>query len=673
MDITRRDFLKFIAAIPPAAGLNINLISFAKKGKLETFLQTWKNPPREFSQAPFWFWNDDLSEKEISRQLQDFTDHGIYGFVIHPRVGLPKSIDWLNDKMIYYMKYAIKEAEKKNMWCILYDEGMYPSGSASGQVVAENPLFRPRGLFAIDLDEVKPGDEKYGFKINESGKPIIKENQNLITIVKRKTNGHKIAIVDRYISPNYSIIRGLHFLEENPARRADKKEVAEETPPVADILNPEAVKSFIKHSYQKYYDELGNYFGKTVKAIFTDEPSFLGRKPERGVAAGNKELLGFVNNWLKEDFTDKLPSLWFDDEPDSKVNREVYNRALNARLEETYYRQLSDWCIAHNTSLVGHPGLPEDIGHLRYFQIPGQDVVWRYILPDNTNALEGTESTTAKCASSAMIHLKRRRNSNEYCGAYGHEFTFNEMKWLANWLLIRGCNLLIPHAFYYSVRGPRVDERPPDVGPNNIWWNEFKPFADETRRLCWLNTDSKHVCDIAILSLNDYLLWRSAKILFQNQYDFNYLEARHLWEDAVVDAQGIKLAGMHYKALIVEFDPPKEAQNAIQKLESSGRIIRMKENDNDNVLLNSVKGIIEKDIDITPLTKDIRIRHVVKNNYHFYMLFNEGEEKLECKPEFKIKGKKFLFDNNTATSKKLDNNFSLRLQPHDLKVIMVES
>lgn len=25
----------------------------------------WLNPPNEFSQEPFWFWNDDLSEKEL--------------------------------------------------------------------------------------------------------------------------------------------------------------------------------------------------------------------------------------------------------------------------------------------------------------------------------------------------------------------------------------------------------------------------------------------------------------------------------------------------------------------------------------------------------------------------------------------------------------------------------
>ena len=47
------------------------------------------NPPREFSVMPFWFWNDTLKDEEIVRQIADFEVHGVYGFVIHPRIGLP--------------------------------------------------------------------------------------------------------------------------------------------------------------------------------------------------------------------------------------------------------------------------------------------------------------------------------------------------------------------------------------------------------------------------------------------------------------------------------------------------------------------------------------------------------------------------------------------------------
>ena len=172
---------------------------------------------------------------------------------------------------------------------------------------------------------------------------------------------------------------------------------------------------------------------------------------------------------------------------------------------------------------MGHPAGSMDIGPERYFQVPGQDLVWRYIEP-GPKALEGQHSTTAKCASSAMANLGLRRNSNELFGAYGHNLTYNEMEWLAYWCLVRGQNLLFPHAFYYSIRGPRFDERPPDVGPNSVWWDKYKLFADACRRLSWLNTDSKQVCSMAILCETDWLPDKFAKACYTNQRDFKYLE-----------------------------------------------------------------------------------------------------------------------------------------------------
>ena len=36
----------------------------------------FRDPPREFSVMPFWFWNDAMSEDELVRQIADFEAHG---------------------------------------------------------------------------------------------------------------------------------------------------------------------------------------------------------------------------------------------------------------------------------------------------------------------------------------------------------------------------------------------------------------------------------------------------------------------------------------------------------------------------------------------------------------------------------------------------------------------
>jgi hypothetical protein len=296
-----------------------------------------------------------------------------------------------------------------------------------------------------------------------------------------------------------------------------------------------------------------------------------------------------------------------------------------ARLREVYYTQLHDWCTANNLPLTGHPSPADDIGAERFFHIPGQDAVWRWVEPHGPSALEGQESTQAKCSSSAALHLGRRRNLNECLGAYGHGLTYEEMKWLTDWMFVRGVNWLAPHAFYYSVRGPRVDERPPDVGPNSPWWDKYKTYADYAARMSWMNTDSTHVCDVAVLGQSEFLPWRCAKVLFQHQRDFNYLELRHLWEDAEVDETGVKIAGMHYKAIVLDDigTLPADATDAIKLLRKAGRLVTFDPAKPDSMLA-AIDKLTTPDVVLTPANPDLRVRHVIKNARHYYLFVNEG-------------------------------------------------
>jgi hypothetical protein len=273
-----------------------------------------------------------------------------------------------------------------------------------------------------------------------------------------------------------------------------------------------------------------------------------------------------------------------------------------------------------------------------------------------------------------MIHLGRRRNSNEYCGAFGHNFTFQEMKWLTHWLIVRGCNLLYPHAFYYSIRAPRVDERPPDVGPNSPWWNDYKPFALACQRLCWINTDSQHICELVILGRNDYLPWRPAKVCYEHQRDFNYLEARHLWEDADVSREGIRIQNMHYKALVLEGQPPQKAKGAVDVLEKAGRVIHWHGDVDDITFVKNIDDLLKPDFRITPKTKDLRVRHVVKNGTDYYILFNEGEEDIQFIPELNDKKGGILLDPyyNDVTFKWFSGK-AIKVAKHEVKILMMDN
>ena len=614
----------------------------------------WHAPPEAFSLAPFWFWNDDLSEAEILRQLDEFQAHGVDAFVLHPRVGLPRHLGWMSRGLLDMMRFAIEQAHARGMWVILYDEGMYPSGSSSGQVVAENPAYHVRGLVRINLTDAQPGTSISGVRIGTDGQLDLTPEQNLVAVVEY--HGQRYAMVER---PLDSVIRGLHFLHE------DADEPPEDSPPAADLLNPDSVACFIRLVYDRFYAEFGSYFGSTVRAIFTDEPHLLGRlrEPET-IMPWTTGILPYLNDFLGYDFTPHLPALWDDAAPPHIF--QDFERAIEHRLRQTYYGQLHDWCETHGIALTGHPAQPDATAHMRFFHWPGQDIVWRFIEPDKPSALEDRQSTQAKAAASVMLHQGRRRNANEFCGAYGPDFTYDEMCWLAHWLLVRGCNLLVPHAFYYSVRGPRKHERPPDVGLHSPWWGtQFAEFAAACRRLCWLNTDSQHICHIAILGANHALPWRAAKVCFEHQLDFNYLDAEDLIHTAEINDEGISVANQRYRVLIVDGDPPPGVEEQLAALEQTGRVIRWAD---DAAGLVALRQAVPATLTTAGPCPGLRVRHVRKADLDWWIVFNEGRAPIDTGLELDVAG---VLNPVTGILEPFDGQ--LRLDGYSLRVLIAQS
>jgi len=171
--------------------------------------------------------------------------------------------------------------------------------------------------------------------------------------------------------------------------------------------------------------------------------------------------------------------------------------------------------------------------------------------------------------------------------------------------------------------------------------------------------------------LNDHLPWRAAKICFQSQRDFNYLEARHLWEDAEVNQNGIRIAGMNYRALIIEAEPPEKAKPALDLLDKASRLIRWNDQMEDSELLRRIDRLVPVDVRIRPVSRDMRVRHVLKNEADYYIVFNEGQSNLEVELETSTKGRRFLLDPQTSRQQILAPEEPLLLKSHELRVLMV--
>jgi len=563
---------------------------------LEQFLDNIKNPLREFTPIPFWFLNDEPSEEKIGQQLADYVEKGVEGIVIHPRIGLPKGIPYLSDQYFKTVRYVVQTARKLGMKIVLYDEGMYPSGSAHGLVAAENMDYASKGITLSD---------------NAEGGQVITQFLDGKYLLYGFTHG---------------TIRGIHYGEDDREAGAPKS---------ADILNPEAVDVFIRLTHERYYQELKEYFGDTIIAFFTDEPCPLGRNAGgfREWAAGMEEEIVAENGKLEE-----LEALF--DGRENQTTR-IYHKLIKKHLRETYYARLSKWCETHNISLMGHPEASDDVEEELYFHIPGQDLIMRRVSPESGGTRE-FDSVQAKLPADIARYLGRRRNANECFGVCNHKnipwyFKGYDMKWYINWLGIRGVNLFVPHAFYYSVAGPRKEERPPDVGPHNIWWQHYRLFSDYMKRISYLMTDSVSFARVAVLCDNNCVPAEEVAGLYEHQIDFHYLPVAMLKDcesrkgrlciggcqfDVVVDLYGYQMQKT-YAPYLGDVRIVDDAAALYPKNSCCGRLGQA-----------GSRALEETDYRTVATEQDcpyLRAVHMEKEGVSWYLLSNEGEETVETK------------------------------------------
>lgn len=566
---------------------------------MTTILKELLEPDREYSPIPFWFYNDGFDEEKVRKQLADYVEKGVNGFVLHPRIGVPEDMPYLSDRYFEAVRFIVKTADSLGMKVVLYDEGMYPSGSAHGMVVEADPEYASKGIILLDREAA---EEKL---TKEPSAQVIAELESGRKIVYGFTGG---------------TIRGIHFGEDDGEAGAPKS---------ADILNPDAVDEFIRLTHDRYYENLKEYFGNTVFAFFTDEPCALGRNAgryrewckgleEEILAAGGRleELEGlFIKTGAVAGREDVVSTV-------QNPTVTLYHQLIKKKLRDIFYARLSGWCESHGIALMGHPAESNDIEEELFFHIPGQDLILRRVSPE-TGGLREFDSVQAKLSADIARHLGRRRNANECFGVCNRKnipwyFTAGDMKWYIDWLGHRGVNLFVPHAFYYSVLGQRKGERPPDVGPNNIWWKHYRRFSDYFKRLSWLMTDSVNGAKTAVLCDNNKAPYEETACLYENQIEFNYLPAAVL-EQAILEGKALVkdgklcMAGYEYSVILNTLGEDYE-----KRLPEGVRVVHTGEELLGDPFLRSGLVLKEK-------CKTVRLNTLTKDGTTMYLLGNEGD------------------------------------------------
>jgi hypothetical protein len=584
----------------------------------------------------FVFWNDDLQDGDVLAQLRDIAEAGFRGVTLSARIGLSRRVGYLTEEYFRIVRLAVDECARLGMAVMLYDEASYPSGSANGAVVAQDPSFAARCLVRTTLDVDGPGQRRWRPSVGRS------PDARLLAVVATPLADGRVQMDGARLLPFNG--RGIVDLErdlalgEGPWRihalfdglsggtirgaHDDQDDESASAPPAADLLNPDAVAAFLALTHDAYAKALRAHLGSTVVAMFTDEPNLVGRNARHGAVpytTGFEEDVAKALERPVDEVLCLLPALWEDGEADFG---QAYEQALLKRMHEVYYAPQARWCADRGVALTGHPAEPDDLATTSMLHWPGQDTVWRFVVPGDGSAFTGPESTAAKVAASAARYGTGPAIA-EVLGAYGWQLTLDESKWLLDWYLSRGVPVLVLHAFFYSVRGNRAYESEPDLGPFNSWWPHFPALVRYLDRMGRLFEDRVPRAAVAVVGDAVHADPGVAARLLENQIDFFYVDPVRLPDAYVVDGR-LVLGDQTYDAVIglgADVHLPGVAQFDVAQFDDGPDLVpRLREHLAERGRLVSVE----------PAAPGLRVVTFGGAGDVVYAFFNEGESAIEA-------------------------------------------
>ena len=595
--------------------------------------------------------------------------------------------DFCGDGWWRDMDIILAESEKRGMKVWILDDDHFPTGHAVGQI-KNHPELRKWQLVERHVDVMgpltdalltaDPGNAEH-ILLGVYAYPRVPSDESVIL---EDCRPEPICLTGNVSGSfvQFSVPAGcwrIFFLYKSRKGTSQTDYI--------DMLSEESVRVLIDTVYEAHYDHYAKYFGNTIAGFFSDEPSLgnnwygphsndFGMYNRRVGMPGlalpwNDRITDMMSASVGYDVSAYLPALWFGLGDDTGILRHAYMDAVTKLYRDCFTRQLGDWCEAHGVQYIGH--IIEDMNaHARlgcsaghYFRsldgqhMSGIDIVLHQIMPgmsDYIHTMSGSGNNSnpeffdyvlAKLASS-FAHIGTQTEGRAMCevfGAYGWAEGTPMMKWLLDYLLVRGVNHFVPHAFSPAFPDP---DCPPHFGANGAdpQFEGFSKLMTYTNRAAHLLTAGIHKADAAILYHADaewmnrdgdaMLTQVPAKILDDAHLDFEILPA-----DCFVDGTGSRIHRAEardgrlcvgeesYQCLIIPAANalPAALEEALDTLKDDGvLVIRMKPDGKPSDLLATLNILLDRDIIVDGDFPKLRCTHYVRDTADVYMFVNES-------------------------------------------------
>ena len=627
---------------------------------------------------PF-YWQHGTHRDRIPAQVQRIYDSGCRALCVesrpHPDFCGP---DWWAD-----MDIILAECEKRNMKVWILDDKRFPTGYANGMIEKKYPHLRQWEIIEEHIDvlgpapdtaflvsKVLPDDEilgVYGCRRGECGQFIEGDYVDLTPTI---TEGYAY----------WDVPEGLHrVFVYTKSRRGNRNHYI-------DMTNPESCKVQIEAVYEPHYAHYAKYFGNTLVGFFSDEPSFGNNMATRhpvdpsgherplgtvGMALPyNERVTAMMDEEMGEPSLPYMGELWFPG-THASVTRLAYMNAVTRLYRDNFSYLLGNWCRDHGVMYIGH--IIEDFNcHARmssgaghYFRalegqdMAGIDIVLHQVMPGMAHHIHNTSLSTGVSdpafyhyvlgqlgASLAhqYPHMKGRAMCEEF-GAYGWAEGCTMMKWITDFLLVRGINHFVPHAFSPDYPDP---DCPPHFGAegHDPQFEGFTHLMKYTNKVSHLLYGGEHITSCAIFYhaegewMNDkggYMFTQvPAKALLDHHlcYDIICLE---MLEKATVENGKLLVNGERYGALVIPYArvlpdalsaiTEKLTEAGVPVLYCEGKPVKPADMCGEVVwvanLADRIRELGLSDITVEGNCPLLRHYHVKRNDADVMMLFNE--------------------------------------------------
>ena len=524
---------------------------------VKKFEKDFRDPSSEYRSCPFWAWNTRLDKEELIRQIDAFKKMGFGGFYMHSRIGL--DTEYLCDEFFDAVRACITRAKDNGMFAELYDEDLWPSGIAGGLVTEESTKYRKKALLFTKNnysdDENYSLFARFSMMFDEGGRAVSYSPIVGDTV----TDGGEL-----WCSYVYTVPDRAHH----------------QTPPQGDVMDREGVAKFIAVTHEKYAREIGDEFSKSVRRIFTDEPT-----PESVffkklyMCEGGDEVSCPYTRGLEDIFVEKygfdlkkcLPEIFFDFGEGKNKVRYYFRRLIGELFYENYFCQIYDWCDSHGIDFTGHILFEETLSlqgrasgdpMLMYskLHIPGMDLLF-----------DAVEYNTAKQVQSVVRQCGKKGMMSELYGVTGWNFDFRGYKFQGDWQAALGVTHRVPHLAWLSMEGVAKRDYPASIGVQSPWWGEYSILENHFARVNTAMTRGEAVVNIGVIHpIESYLTVIGddlttakirteldenfaliAKLLLEVGLDFDYISESLLERDIESSLEGGCVGKMRYNTIVV--------------------------------------------------------------------------------------------------------------------------